>query len=296
MTADAVIYLSPTEVQVNFTFDDAPLGTYSVVYSSAAFTDTLENAFTIEPATAYEFETVVEGQPNVLINTWRTYEIGVKNLSNQTAFSLPVYVKINGQTEVEITSSVLTDNLPADFAASDAHFFKVYDENAMDSVWFGAFTVLALSAGSTEYIHLNVKSLAAAPFSIQTYVGQPLYTAEAMIEAAASAVCDLQSPCLNCLLTDLGIPAPSGCETAALGLPCVIINHLDGQTTNNTVNWATQLAAVQTCTAPVAAVSTWLSTTAQALSNTLAITDATPNCHACANTPQPPFVVNTVEL
>ena len=180
LVADTVIYMDSTHLQVIFTLADAPVGSYNVQYVSSNGNNTLLNAFTIEPTVPYEFETVIEGQSAILSGTWRKYKVAVKNLSNQTAFGVPIYLKVSGNTEVELVSSTNPANLPTEFAEVDTHFFKVYDENGIDSVWLGAFTVLAIPPNSTAYINLKVKSLTTDDFTLQNYVGDPLHSFQAI--------------------------------------------------------------------------------------------------------------------
>ena len=122
IAADTTVYLGETFLQINFTLEDAPLGTYNVIYSSSTMNDTLENALTIVSPTPYDFQTVIEGQANVLVNTWRTYKVEVQNGSNQTAFGVPVYVKVIGDTEVELLSATNPANLPTGFDEGCALF------------------------------------------------------------------------------------------------------------------------------------------------------------------------------
>ena len=299
IAADTTIYTSITELQINFTFADAPVGTYSIVYVSSTLTDTLLNALTIEPTTPYAFETVIEGQQNVLVNVWRNYKVAVKNLSNQTAFGVPVYIKVNGETEVDLVSLINAENLPADFDALNAHFFRVYDENAMDSVWLAAFTILNIAPNSTEYINLKVKSLTTDDFTLQTYVGQPLYSFQdivANLQGGSTTSCGELSSCLDCLVDVSNIFPLADCTTGAMSLPCMIANDITGENSSGSklVDWVAEVGSISTCTAPIADIAAFLKNTAKAMGDAASVTASAGGCTACFTVPQPPFVVNSL--
>ena len=178
LTADTLIYLSDNQIQVYFNLVGAPTGSYDVEYVSASVNGTLPGALTIAPTTPYGFEVLVEGPASILPNSFYDYTMQVNNWSNQTAFGVPVYITISGDTEAQLVSAAVTDHLPTAFANLNSHFFKIFNETTQDSVWLGAFTVLSIPPGSAEFIDFKIKTFSTTPFKVQTYVGQPFYPAQ----------------------------------------------------------------------------------------------------------------------
>ena len=181
----------------------------------------------------------------------------------------------------------------------DAHFFKVYDENVMDSVWMGAFTLLAIPPNSTQYINLQVKSLTEEDFSLQTYVGQPLYSSQAIaanLQSGGTTSCGELSNCLACLLDEANITPVAGCTIGAMSLACAIADEITGENISgaNLVDLVAEVGSVSTCTAPVTDVSNFLNNTAKGMGDAVAVTDATGACTSCLPEAQPLFVVNVV--
>ena len=267
LTADTVIYLTPTKVQVTFNLSAAPVGSYNVTYSSTTVNGTLPNALTITPNTPYQFEVLVEGPPSILPNSFYDYTMQVKNLSNQTAFGVPVYITISGDTEAQLVSAAVTDHLPTAFANLNSHFFKIFNENTQDSVWLGAFTVLSIPPNSTESIDFEIKTFSNIPFKVQPYVGQPFYPAQLIANnienGTTSTDCGELSICQSCILEELETVPPSDCETAAFSLACVIADAMmDSNSSVNLSNTVLDLAGVVECVLPIPDVEIWVDTTA----------------------------------
>ena len=294
-----MIYLGPTQQRVIFTLTDAPVGDYNLLYLGATLTGSVTDALTVVPATPYEFETTIIGQSNILVDRLYGYKAKVKNLSNQTAFGIPFYIKVSGDTEILFAELTLTTQLPDDFATVDQHFFKVYDENEQDSVWLGAFTLLSLPPNGSQDIDFRIQSFSSTPFHIQTYVGQPFYnyTTISGLQNGTITDCGQLLTCQQCLLSALNLDTPPECQWGAMRLACSIANTLNGQS-NIAIELAdliSDMGSVADCTAPIDNLSQWLQVTAKGAGDAAAITLATNACSNCLPDPQPLFVVIPIQ-
>ncbi|MBK8443370.1 MAG: T9SS type A sorting domain-containing protein [Sphingobacteriales bacterium] len=250
---DTVIYESATKLKFNITFADSPTGVYDIVYSTPNFSDTLKNTLTIEYNKPYQFRAIIEGRPRILVNRFFDYKIGIQNLSNQTAFGVPVYVIINGSTEAQLVSAVIDENLPEDLQGMEQHFYKIYEENTADSLLVGIFVIPFIPSNSSSFIELKIKSSEISNLKLQTYIGDPLFSGEQINENLQMRTsCNNIPPCINAALDVVGLVPGVGCAIGAMSLGCSISDIVNGNNSpaTNVFNLIFDVVGIANCLSP----------------------------------------------
>lgn len=138
-------FFSNTKIDALFDCENAPIGKHDLVMVFPDDTLTVKNAFEIEPSNEMLFTSTVEYSNQVLIGSDANYKVSVRNLSNMTAYKIPIYVYVetplnNTIPVIDITNVDLPsplDNVDlSEFSESEVQELKKLAEGIGDGLCF----------------------------------------------------------------------------------------------------------------------------------------------------------------
>lgn len=85
-------------LQATFELYDKPTGAWDLVLTTAGNTQTIPNAFTVEPKAAQDIQLQIEGRDAIRIGQFQEYRFHLTNPGNIDAKGIPLYIVIEGDS------------------------------------------------------------------------------------------------------------------------------------------------------------------------------------------------------
>jgi PKD repeat protein len=204
INATGVILNSPSNLVGKIDLNDiaARVGEWSIRVISPDGKDTLAlpNSFKIEDPITKALEVNVIGPDRVLINRNFDFEVTVTNNTNQTAYGVPVSIRVSKDMDVRITSKITNLDVDPNIIPKlpEGRFYKGKNPVTKDSFKFAQLIIPKILPYSTKSIKLKTFATVEKPFNITATSGGALMSVDALKKAGflRSAVCDAQNePC-----------------------------------------------------------------------------------------------------
>ncbi|HNI43561.1 MAG TPA: PKD domain-containing protein, partial [Chitinophagales bacterium] len=302
IVADTIVFIDGAHIKAFFTLENAPLGEWDLLVSGSILNDTLQNALLIKENKPYSFQTYIEGRSRLLINRPENIRIVVKNLSNQTAFGVPVFVSLSAKFKVTPTNAIVSDSIPQAILDSlENGFIKWYNPEINDTLLLGFFVIPVIPSNDFAYIDLTVQSSYIADNIVKVSVFDPMFTAQDYLDNGILYRGNSFGfpDCFACAwgIAGLpGIPTPLGVTVGVEGsmMSAMQAGHEIeegnyGQATLNVISGVatiislTATAAALMGTGPVVATAVGVATTASLISTAAGFYTGTPGISGCAD-------------
>jgi len=217
IVADTIIFIDETLIKVFFTFNNIAIGKWDILVQGLFLNDILTNALTIEENKSIKFESFVESRNRILVNRPTKIRIGVKNLSNQTAFGVPVYISINSKFNPIVTNLISSDSIPQIDTLLKNGFMKLATGVSNDTLLIGVYLIPAIKPSEVRYIDLLLKASEIFNDTIKTTTSQPWLAVQDLIDGGVLYRDPPSVPsCIKCVLDVAGVFPVAGCPAAII--------------------------------------------------------------------------------
>jgi PKD repeat protein len=228
---DTVIFRNARLLQANVLLDNAAIGEWDLVITSAGFSDTLPSAISLEQPDTIPLDVQVLGARKTLINTFWKYQVMVTNASNRTEIGIPVYVSIPPDATPIVQYTELNDSVTRAAVDSFGNFFIQLDTVAGDSVLFMAQLIPFLSPGQTSVVHFLARIPSGGIKTITARVGPSYFDQQNLMDMGLRSTCNFLPSCVQCIMDLAGFIPGVGCATGAFNAGCAIGNNGRGAPT-----------------------------------------------------------------
>jgi PKD repeat protein len=254
--SDTTVYISPTELRVNFKMRGEVLGFYDVVLINPSTAgDTLENGFEVQTTTPMDQWVQVVGNSFIRVLTNNTFRIAYGNNSNVAALGVQILITVPGDRNITLGIPIDTINLPPSVRDSipfwNDHYVMLHDTITGDSTKAMLLFAPLVRAGETQYIDIVQMQTAGGYYQLTAKIFDPLFTSaemDSMLKANPSgniiqSSCGKlsHSACFDCMLEILGAVPVLGCPVGIPNLGCSIAGAAAG---NQGITWDDVLADI----------------------------------------------------
>jgi len=239
--ADTTVVISSSLLKVLFVNSNETVGLYDVIVHLPSGTEyTLPNGLVIAPETEFNIWSRLDGRKEVIYNRWSKFSLVVGNNGNQTAWGVPVVIRMPGRVQAKLMNRTNNSTLPQEvISATMDHFYLAKDSIANDSATLCYLMLPYLEAGQTRTIEFEIKAPPSRRFAISTVAGNPFYD-ETTIQIKNSGAlkssedgntanafkqptsfCD-PPKCMKCIISILGLVPTTGCATGLYSYGCTL--------------------------------------------------------------------------
>jgi PKD repeat protein len=240
--ADTTVVESSSLLKVIFMNSNETVGLYDVIVHLPSGTEyILPNGLVIAPETEYNIWSRLDGRKEVIYNRWSKFSLVIGNNGNQTAWGVPVVIRMPGRVQAKLMNRTNNSTLPQEvISATMDHFYLAKDSIANDSATLCYLMLPYLEAGQTRTIEFEIKAPPSKRFAISTLAGNPYYDETTLLIKSSGALkaseesntsnafkqptsfCD-PPKCIKCLIDILGFfPGPGGCATGVYSYGCTL--------------------------------------------------------------------------
>jgi PKD repeat protein len=189
INAGPVIFVDNTLLKAKFDLSDnaAHIGDWSVRVISPDGNQTLSlaNGFKIEQPTSKALEVNLIGPNEILGFRDFNYQVAITNSSNQTAYGVPVSIRISKDVTAGITSLIADKDIDPTVTFPEGRFYKAKTPNSKKTAQFAQLIIPKILPLTTKYVNFFVsyKSIDETDFQIAVTGGGALANGELLKRA-----------------------------------------------------------------------------------------------------------------